>query len=116
MANASSYIDSSQRIEGTISATEDLLLAGHLVGRLDSTHALVVERDGIAVADVSARRIEVHGVVVGDVLATDDRSTEFAPLRDDANALREQCKKVEIKLTSQLNDAAEFFKQSTSDS
>ena len=72
MANALTYIDSSMRIEGSISATEDLHLAGHLVGRIETTHALVVEREGIAEASVSARRIEVHGVVVGDLVATDD--------------------------------------------
>ncbi|MDP6945605.1 MAG: polymer-forming cytoskeletal protein [Myxococcota bacterium] len=72
MANALTYIDSSLRIEGSISATEDLHLAGHLVGRIETTHALVIERDGIAEASVSARRVEVHGVVVGDLVATED--------------------------------------------
>lgn len=72
MAQASSYIDSSQRIEGLISASEDLVLAGHLVGELKSSHDLIVDPSGIAEADISARRVEVHGVVVGNVVASDD--------------------------------------------
>jgi cytoskeletal protein CcmA (bactofilin family) len=72
MAQASSYIDSSQRIEGLISASEDLVLAGHLVGELKSSHGLIVDPSGIAEADISARRVEVHGVVVGNVVASED--------------------------------------------
>ncbi|MGB0591923.1 MAG: bactofilin family protein [Myxococcota bacterium] len=72
MAQASSYIDPSQRIEGLVSASEDLVLAGHLVGELQSSHALIVDSSGIAEANITARRVEIHGVVVGDVVASDD--------------------------------------------
>ena len=72
MAQAASYIDSSQRVEGRVTASEDLVLAGHLVGDLESSHTLTVDTSGIAEGNLTARRIEIHGVVVGHVTASDD--------------------------------------------
>ena len=72
MATASSYIDSSQRIEGTIEASEDLVLAGQFKGELESSHAFVIDPTGVAEATIRARRVEIHGVVVGHIVASED--------------------------------------------
>mgnify|MGYP001094677782 CR=1 FL=1 len=72
MAQASSYIDASQRIDGVINASEDLVLAGHVVGTLESSHKVVVTTEGMVEGDISARSVEVHGVVVGQISALDD--------------------------------------------
>lgn len=71
MDDSYSRIAPGHRIEGTIRAGSDLVLEGHLVGRLESDHEFVVEEGGILEADTTARRLVVRGVVVGDVEASE---------------------------------------------
>ncbi len=56
-------------VVGQIVAGEDLHIAGRLRGSLDSTRTVVIEAGAICEAEITAQRVVIQGVVVGDVQA-----------------------------------------------
>jgi cytoskeletal protein CcmA (bactofilin family) len=58
-------------IVGVLRAGEDLSIAGHVKGRIESEGVVIVEAGGIVEADVRARELIVRGIVVGDVASVD---------------------------------------------
>ena len=59
-------------IDGAVVAREDLIVAGHLRGRLESEHAVLVEPRGVLQARCRVRDLRVQGIVLGDVVASGD--------------------------------------------
>lgn len=65
-------IGPSFRIKGEISGNQDLVVHGHVEGRIDlGDGLLLVTRDGRVDADVSARVITVEGRAAGDLRASE---------------------------------------------
>ncbi len=72
-----SYISAGQRVVGTISAAEDIVIVGRVEGRIQSEATVTVESQAIVEADVHARHVIIRGVVVGEVLGVE--GIEVAP-------------------------------------
>lgn len=62
-----SYISAGQRVVGTVSAAEDLVIVGRVEGRIQSEATVTVEAQAIVEADILARHVVVRGVVVGEI-------------------------------------------------
>ncbi|MCB9729534.1 MAG: polymer-forming cytoskeletal protein [Deltaproteobacteria bacterium] len=72
MAEAPTRISENQRVEGTLRASEDVSLAGSLRGRLECDRVFTVEASGLLEAECFVRSLVVHGVVIGDVHASEE--------------------------------------------
>ncbi|MEZ4268096.1 MAG: polymer-forming cytoskeletal protein [Myxococcota bacterium] len=72
MADAPTRISENQRVDGTLRATEDVTLAGRLYGRLECERTFTVEASGYVEAECFVKTLVVHGVVVGDIHASED--------------------------------------------
>lgn len=71
-AQRSTSIGRTVTIKGEIRSEEDLLIDGRVEGRLDvGRNRLVVGPNGEVRAAIGAREVDVHGVVNGNVEATD---------------------------------------------
>lgn len=57
-------------VRGTLVGEEDLVVEGRLEGRVALAGHLTVAEPGILEADIEVDSIEVHGQVVGDIIAT----------------------------------------------
>ncbi len=57
------------RVRGTVRGAEPLIVAGRIDGRIELEAGLIVERDGVVVAEVRAHSVELAGLIVGDVVA-----------------------------------------------
>lgn len=65
------------QVVGRIEGREDLSVQGYVEGSIHITESLVVDKDGIVVADVRALDVIVHGIIVGDIVA--DRRIVLQP-------------------------------------
>ncbi|MCC6621035.1 MAG: polymer-forming cytoskeletal protein [Deltaproteobacteria bacterium] len=72
-----SFISAGQRVVGTISAAEDLVIVGRVEGRIQTEATVTIEGPAIVEADIHARLVVVRGVVVGEILGVD--GIEIAP-------------------------------------
>jgi len=71
-SQGSTRIGKTFTVKGEIRSKEDLLIDGQVEGRLDmSRNRLVVGPDGSVRAGISAREVDVQGVVNGNVEATE---------------------------------------------
>ena len=71
-ALGSTTIGQTVTIKGEVHSEEDLLIDGKLEGRLDlGRNRLVVGPNGAVRAAISAREVDVHGVIQGNVDATE---------------------------------------------
>ena len=69
---AVAHIGKSIRIRGDLSGEEDLVLDGHIEGRVDlSDHHLTIGPNGHIQAELSAKKITIDGHVVGNVTASE---------------------------------------------
>ncbi len=69
---AVAHIGKSIRIRGDLSGEEDLVLDGHIEGRVDlSDHHLTIGPNGHIQAELSAKEITIDGHVVGNVTASE---------------------------------------------
>ncbi len=69
---AVAHIGKSIRIRGDLSGEEDLVLDGHIEGRVDlSDHHLTIGPNGHIQAELSAKQITIDGHVVGNVTASE---------------------------------------------
>jgi cytoskeletal protein CcmA (bactofilin family) len=73
---ASCVIGPQISIRGSIAGEEDLLVEGRVEGAVALEGHLTVAQTGIVEADVEVGSIEVHGELVGDIIATRSVSIE----------------------------------------
>ncbi len=66
------WISAELRISGEIAGEGNVFIEGSLRGAIESKGEVVVQSSGRVEADVAARRIEVHGTVVGDLVASEE--------------------------------------------
>ena len=68
----SGYIGASVVLKGSLTATEDLTVAGRVEGTIElPDHILTVAPGGQIIAEVAGRVVQVAGTVVGNIVATD---------------------------------------------
>ncbi|HUT77248.1 MAG TPA: polymer-forming cytoskeletal protein [Polyangia bacterium] len=71
MADEQTIIGSSITINGEFLSAEDVSVRGTIRGKIETTADLFVEDGGMIEAEVITRNIDVRGVVVGNVTASD---------------------------------------------
>lgn len=58
-------------IQGEVTGSETVVIAGHLKGRIKlEGHDLVIEKSGRVEADVTVRNLTLHGELIGNVSAS----------------------------------------------
>src|SRR5262245_41953462 len=72
-----SVIAAGHKVTGTVSAAEDLIVVGRVVGRIQSEATVVIETQAIIEGEIVARHVLVKGIVVGDVSGVE--GIEVAP-------------------------------------
>lgn len=70
MSNDMTVIGSGTRITGNLEGDEDLRVLGRVDGNISLSKTLLIEREGIVVADVQASDVTIHGCLVGNVVAS----------------------------------------------
>jgi len=89
MADTRTVIGAATRISGQLEGDEDLTIQGRVDGKIRLTKTLVIEPEGVVVADVDVRDLVVSGVLVGNVTASDSvHLTEQGRMVGDINAPR----------------------------
>jgi cytoskeletal protein CcmA (bactofilin family) len=68
---AATVIGQGITIEGEVSATEEVVVAGTVRGKLTVSGALTVEPDGVVEADVDAQSVSIGGAITGTVTASE---------------------------------------------
>ena len=63
-------------IKGEINSNDALLVDGQVEGHMTVKNMITVGKDGRITADVTATALEIHGKIIGDVVATDRVSIE----------------------------------------
>jgi cytoskeletal protein CcmA (bactofilin family) len=71
MADEQTVIGSSITINGEFLSEEDVSVLGTIRGKIETTADLFVEDGGTIEAEVITRNIDVRGVIVGNVTASD---------------------------------------------
>jgi cytoskeletal protein CcmA (bactofilin family) len=75
--SGSSFIGPKIRFQGELLGDEDVLVEGHLEGRVKISRAFRVGAHGVVLADVAAGTVTIAGRVVGNVSA--DERVELLP-------------------------------------
>lgn len=68
---ASTVIGSTIVIDGEISGDETLVVHGTVKGKIDLAEKIEVAQGGVVEATIAARVVTVHGVVAGDIHASE---------------------------------------------
>jgi len=68
---AATVIGQGITIEGEVAATEDVVVAGVVRGKLSVDGHLTVEADGVVEADIGAQSVSIGGAVTGNVTAAE---------------------------------------------
>ncbi len=71
MADVTTVIGDTMRLQGNLQGDEDLQVFGRVEGTIELTQTLIVEPSGIVKADVEVQNAVISGVVVGNVTAAD---------------------------------------------
>src|SRR5262245_57018586 len=71
MSEPATEIGAGSTITGSVDADEDLVVHGRVDGTIRLTKTLLVESDGVVVAEVKVRECRVSGTAVGSVVASD---------------------------------------------
>jgi cytoskeletal protein CcmA (bactofilin family) len=71
MAERETVIGAETRISGEIRGEEDLVIKGHVDGKIQLSQMLTVDKNGIVQADVDVRQLVVAGTLVGNVVASE---------------------------------------------
>jgi len=71
MAERETVISAETRISGEIRGEEDLLIKGHVAGKIQLSQMLTVDKNGIVQADVDVRQLVVAGTLVGNIVASE---------------------------------------------
>jgi cytoskeletal protein CcmA (bactofilin family) len=64
-------IGAETRISGEIRGEEDLVIKGHVDGKIQLSQMLTVDKNGIVQADVDVRQLVVAGTLVGNIVASE---------------------------------------------
>jgi cytoskeletal protein CcmA (bactofilin family) len=68
---SATVIAQSSRVEGSILGSGDVRIEGEVKGRIETSDQLLIDREGMVHAKISARSVIVAGGVVGDISATE---------------------------------------------
>jgi len=68
---AATVIGQGITIEGEVSATEEVVVAGVVRGKLSVDGHVAIEPDGVVEADISAQSVSIGGAVTGNVVAAE---------------------------------------------
>jgi cytoskeletal protein CcmA (bactofilin family) len=68
---ATTVIGDTITVNGHLKSEEDISIQGTVQGILDTTADLYVESGGRIEAEITTRNIDIHGVVVGNITASD---------------------------------------------
>lgn len=68
---AATVIGQGITIEGEVSATEEVVVAGVVRGKLSVQGHVTVETDGVVEADIGAQSVSIGGAVTGNVTAVE---------------------------------------------
>jgi cytoskeletal protein CcmA (bactofilin family) len=71
MAEHETVIGAETRISGEIRGEEDLVIKGHVDGKIQISQMLTVDKNGIVQADVDVRQLVVAGTLVGNIVASE---------------------------------------------
>src|SRR5262245_51222994 len=71
MSESTTEIGAETTITGSVEADEDLVVRGRIDGTIRLTKTLLVEPDGVVVANVEVKECRVSGTAVGNVVASD---------------------------------------------
>lgn len=71
MADVTTVIGDTIRLQGHLQGDEDLTVLGRVDGTIELTKTLIVEPSGVVKADVTVQNAIISGVVVGNVTASD---------------------------------------------
>jgi cytoskeletal protein CcmA (bactofilin family) len=71
MAERETVIGAETRISGEIRGEEDLVIKGHVDGKIQLSQMLTVDKNGIVQADVDVRQLVVAGTLVGNIVASE---------------------------------------------
>ena len=64
----SSFLGSNIRFEGELSGNEDLIIQGHVKGKIQlNQNNLIIEKNGSVQAEIQAGRVTIRGKVEGNV-------------------------------------------------
>jgi cytoskeletal protein CcmA (bactofilin family) len=66
---AATVIGQGITIEGEVTATDEVVVAGVIRGKLTTEGQVTVEADGVVEADITARSVSIGGAVTGNVVA-----------------------------------------------
>jgi cytoskeletal protein CcmA (bactofilin family) len=70
MSNDMTVVGSGTHITGNLEGDEDLKVFGRVDGNISLSKALLIDSDGIVVADVQASEVTIDGCLVGNVVAS----------------------------------------------
>ncbi len=71
MSDVKTVIGEHAVIRGQIEGEEDLHVSGRLEGTVSLSETLYVEPDGVIQADVTAKNVVLHGLLIGNINVTD---------------------------------------------
>jgi cytoskeletal protein CcmA (bactofilin family) len=71
MADKETVIGPETRISGEVRGEEDLIVRGHIDGKVQLTQTLTVEKGATVQADVDVRHLLIAGTVVGTMVASE---------------------------------------------
>ncbi len=58
-------------VSGEFRSGEQVRVLGKITGRIETTADIVIEKEGAIEAEVTTRNLDVHGSIVGNVVASD---------------------------------------------
>jgi len=71
MAESETIIGSTITVSGKLRSDEQVRVHGKISGLIETTADIVVEQEGTIEAEVATRNLDVHGSIVGNVVASD---------------------------------------------
>jgi cytoskeletal protein CcmA (bactofilin family) len=71
MTDKETVIGVETRVSGEIRGGEDLVVKGRVDGKIQLTHALIVDKGAIVQADVDVKSLDVSGTLVGNIVASE---------------------------------------------
>ena len=71
MAETETIIGSTITVTGEFRSDEQVRVLGKISGRIETTADIVIDEEGTIEAEVTTRNLDVHGSIVGNVVASD---------------------------------------------
>lgn len=71
MTDKATVIGVETHVSGEIRGSEDLVVKGRVDGKIQLSHALVVEKGAIVQADVDVKSLDISGTLVGNIVAAE---------------------------------------------